>query len=120
MKSYTKWAVFLLISISYESIFSRCLDCSASKATNVRELDNNHVELRNALQKFIEARSDVIEEQKQMTPLSQVQGWLSRLQAVEIEETALKKLRIYVLGDFVQRIAASQAKKVAKNGTGFG
>ncbi|TXG56723.1 hypothetical protein EZV62_018036 [Acer yangbiense] len=77
------------ISVSCDAIISRCLDCTARKATCISELEDNVVALQTAMQKLIEARNDVMsrvivaEQQQQMKRLNQVQGWLSRVQHME-------------------------------------
>ncbi|KAJ0075499.1 hypothetical protein Patl1_34332 [Pistacia atlantica] len=78
------------ISISLDGIFSSCQDYIASKAKYMYKLEDNLVVLQTELQKLTEARDDVmtrviIAEQQQMKRLNQVQGWLSRVQAVEFE-----------------------------------
>ncbi|XP_031282283.1 probable disease resistance protein At5g63020 [Pistacia vera] len=78
------------ISISLDGIFSSCQDYTASRAKSMYKLEDNLAVLQTELQKLTEARDDVITrviiaEQQQMKRLNQVQGWLSRVQAVEFE-----------------------------------
>ncbi|KAJ0008160.1 hypothetical protein Pint_30022 [Pistacia integerrima] len=78
------------ISISLDGIFSSCQDYTASRAKYMYKLEDNLAVLQTELQKLTEARDDVITrviiaEQQQMKRLNQVQGWLSRVQAVEFE-----------------------------------
>ncbi|TXG69212.1 hypothetical protein EZV62_004147 [Acer yangbiense] len=84
------------ISISCDALFSSCLDCTAKKVTFTSELEDNLDVLQIELQKLIERRSDVmrrvtIAEQQQTIRTDQVQGWLTRVQAVEAEVDELLK-----------------------------
>ncbi|KAJ0076184.1 hypothetical protein Patl1_34309 [Pistacia atlantica] len=82
------------VSISGDATFSRCLDCTAAKTAYIRELKDSLGDLQTEYRKLIEARNDVTkrvmiaEEQHEMKRLDQVQGWLSRVEAVgtEVEE----------------------------------
>ncbi|KAK3219594.1 hypothetical protein Dsin_013564 [Dipteronia sinensis] len=76
------------IAVSCDAIISRCLDCTARKATYISELEDNVVALQTAMQNLIEARNDVmsrviVAEQQQQMRLNQVQGWLSRVQHMQ-------------------------------------
>ncbi|TXG69200.1 hypothetical protein EZV62_004135 [Acer yangbiense] len=76
------------ISVPCDAITSRCLDCTARKATYISQLEDNVVALQTAMQNLIEARNDVmrrvtVAEQQQMIRLNQVQLWLSRVQQME-------------------------------------
>ncbi|KAK2651497.1 hypothetical protein Ddye_011353 [Dipteronia dyeriana] len=86
------------ISISCDALCSRCLDCTAKKVSFTSELEDNIDVLQIELQKLIETRSDVmrrvtIAEQQQTIRTDQVQGWLTRVQAVEAEVDELLKLK---------------------------
>ncbi|KAI9159821.1 hypothetical protein LWI28_002252 [Acer negundo] len=86
------------INISCDALFSCCLDCTAKQVTFTSELEDNLDVLQIELQKLIETRSDVmrritIAEQQQMIRTDQVQGWLTRVQAVEAEVDELLKLK---------------------------
>ncbi|KAJ0076188.1 hypothetical protein Patl1_34307 [Pistacia atlantica] len=82
------------VSISGDAIFSRCLNCTVAKTAYIRDLEENLGDLQTEYRKLIEARNDVTrrvmiaEEQHEMKRLDQVQGWLSRVEAVgtEVEE----------------------------------
>lgn len=102
-------------SISCDALFSHCADFTARKAAHINDLKDNILTLQTELQKLLETRNDVlrrviIAEQRHMRRTNQVQGWLSRVQTVELEvaelyQTALRKLRNYVLEASVPRTA---------------
>ena len=78
------------VSFSTEDIPGRCCDCAASQANYICKLEENQVTLRTELQKLRELRNDVsrkvdVAERQQMKSLDQVQGWLSRVEALETE-----------------------------------
>ncbi|XP_034696782.1 probable disease resistance protein At5g63020 [Vitis riparia] len=82
------------VSISTEDIAGRCCDCTAARANYICKLQENRVTLRTELQKLRELRNDVkrkvdVAERQQMKRLDQVQGWLSRVEAMETEVTQL-------------------------------
>ncbi|KAK9229434.1 hypothetical protein WN944_022396 [Citrus x changshan-huyou] len=82
------------ITVSCDAIFSRCLDCTATRAAYVSELQANIDALRTERQRLIEARNDVLRkvaaaEQQRMRRLNKVQGWLSRVEAVEADADKL-------------------------------
>ncbi|KAJ0007078.1 hypothetical protein Pint_30374 [Pistacia integerrima] len=80
-----------LISATCQAIFPPCLDCISKKVAYIRELEDNVNSLQTELQKLVEAKADVkrrvdiAEQRPQMKRLSQVQGWLSRVEAEETE-----------------------------------
>ncbi|KAJ0013822.1 hypothetical protein Pint_21271 [Pistacia integerrima] len=80
-----------LISATCQAIFTPCLDCTSKKVAYIRELEDNVNSLQNELQELVEAKADVktrvdfAEQRRQMQRLSQVQGWLSRVEAEETE-----------------------------------
>ena len=78
------------VSFSTQDITGRCCDCAASRANYICKLEENQVTLRTELQKLRELRNDVsrkvdVAERQQMKRLDQVQGWLSRVEAMETE-----------------------------------
>ncbi|KAL6312526.1 hypothetical protein AAG906_021234 [Vitis piasezkii] len=77
------------VSISTNDI-AGCCDCTAARANYICKLAENRVTLRTELQKLRELKNDVnrkvdVAERQQMKRLDQVQGWLSRVEAIEIE-----------------------------------
>ena len=89
------------VSISAEELAGCCLDCTA-RANNVRMLGENRVTLQTELQRLREVKNDVnrkvqMAERQQMKRLGQVQGWLSRVGAMEAEVGQL-------IGDGAERI----------------
>ncbi|EOY26515.1 Cc-nbs-lrr resistance protein, putative [Theobroma cacao] len=75
------------IQLSCDTIFSRCWDCSAGQAIYTCRLEENLADLKTALNKLMELRNDVmrkvnIAEQGNMKRLDQVEGWLSRTEAM--------------------------------------
>ncbi|KDO41653.1 hypothetical protein CISIN_1g042327mg [Citrus sinensis] len=82
------------ITVSCDAIFSRCLDCTVTRAAYISELQANIDALRTERQRLIEARNDVLRkvaaaEQQRMRRLNKVQGWLSRVEAVEADADKL-------------------------------
>lgn len=86
------------ISIPCDGILSRCIDCSVMKVGYVSELEDNLIALQNELQKLTEVRNDVMrkvmvaEQHQMMKRKAQVQGWLSRVEAVEAEAGELQEV----------------------------
>ncbi|XP_017985283.1 PREDICTED: probable disease resistance protein At5g63020 [Theobroma cacao] len=77
----------LSIPLSCDTIFSRCWDCAAGQAIYTCKLEENLADLNTALDELKERRNDVmrkvnIAEQGNMKQLDQVQGWLSRTEAM--------------------------------------
>lgn len=77
------------VSISTNDI-AGCCDCTAARANYICKLAENRVTLRTELQKLRELKNDVnrkvdVAERQQMKRLDQVQGWLSRVEAMETE-----------------------------------
>ena len=77
------------VSISTNDI-AGCCDRTAARANYICKLAENRVTLRTELQKLRELKNDVnrkvdVAERQQMKRLDQVQGWLSRVEAMEIE-----------------------------------
>ncbi|XP_034680023.1 probable disease resistance protein At1g52660 [Vitis riparia] len=77
------------VSISTNDI-AGCCDCTAARANYICKLAENQVTLRTELQKLRELKNDVnrkvdVAERQQMKRLDQVQGWLSRVEAMETE-----------------------------------
>ncbi|RVW84136.1 putative disease resistance protein [Vitis vinifera] len=77
------------VSISTDDI-TGCCDCTAARANYICKLAENRVTLRTELQKLRELKNDVnrkvdVAERQQMKRLDQVQGWLSRVEAMETE-----------------------------------
>ncbi|KAL6312524.1 hypothetical protein AAG906_021222 [Vitis piasezkii] len=77
------------VSISTNDI-AGCCDCTAARANYICKLAENRVTLRTELQKLGELKNDVnrkvdVAERQQMKRLDQVQGWLSRVEAMETE-----------------------------------
>ena len=82
------------IQISCDALFSHCADFTARKAAHINDLKDNILTLQTELQKLLETRNDVlrrviIAEQRHMRRTNQVQGWLSRVQTVELEVAEL-------------------------------
>ncbi|GAY54542.1 hypothetical protein CUMW_157470 [Citrus unshiu] len=78
------------IQFSCDAIFSRCLNSTLNKAAYISQLEDNLPALQAQLQKLIESKNDVMArvanaENQQMRQLNTVQGWLSRVEAVETE-----------------------------------
>ncbi|KAH9715129.1 Disease resistance protein SUMM2 [Citrus sinensis] len=78
------------IQFSCDAIFSRCLNSTLNKAAYISKLEDNLPTLQGQLQKLIESKNDVMArvanaENQQMRQLNTVQGWLSRVEAVETE-----------------------------------
>ncbi|KAJ9692609.1 hypothetical protein PVL29_011600 [Vitis rotundifolia] len=78
------------VSISTKSIAGCCCDCTAARANYLCKLEENRVTLRIDLQKLRELKNDVnrkvdVAERQQMKRLDQVQGWISRVEAMETE-----------------------------------
>ncbi|KAL6312520.1 hypothetical protein AAG906_014699 [Vitis piasezkii] len=71
------------VSISTEDIAGRCCDCTAARANYICKLQENR-ELRNDVKRKVD-----VAERQQMKRLDQVQGWLSRVEAMETEVTQL-------------------------------
>ncbi|KAH9666557.1 Disease resistance protein SUMM2 [Citrus sinensis] len=71
------------------------------KVGYVSELEDNLIALQNELQKLTEVRNDVMrkvmvaEQHQMMKRKAQVQGWLSRVEAVEAEAGELQELQIW-------------------------
>ncbi|XP_031266823.1 disease resistance protein SUMM2-like [Pistacia vera] len=117
-----------VFSFSISEILSRCLDCMVAKIAYIRHLQHNLSDLQAEYQKLIEARNDVTrrvmiaEEQHEMKRLDQVQGWLSRVEAVgtEVEEIindSSQEIERLCLGDYCSRNCISSyrfGKKVAE------
>ncbi|WJZ95115.1 hypothetical protein VitviT2T_013906 [Vitis vinifera] len=77
------------VSISTNDI-AGCCDCTVARANYIFKLAENRVTLRTELQKLRELKNDVnrkvdVAERQQMKRLDQVQGWLSRVEAMETE-----------------------------------
>ena len=77
------------VSISTNDI-AGCCDRTAARANYICKLTENRVTLRTELQKLRELKNDVnrkvdVAERQQMKRLDQVQGWLSRVEAMETE-----------------------------------
>ncbi|KAJ9692934.1 hypothetical protein PVL29_011856 [Vitis rotundifolia] len=77
------------VSISTNDI-AGCCDCTAARANYICKLAENRVTLRTELQKLRELKNAVnrkvdVAERQQMKRLDQVQGWLSRVEAMEAE-----------------------------------
>ncbi|RVW69006.1 putative disease resistance protein [Vitis vinifera] len=77
------------VSISTNDIAGYC-DCTAARANYICKLAEHRVTLRTELQKLRELKNDVnrkvdVAERQQMKRLDQVQGWLSRVEAMETE-----------------------------------
>ncbi|XVF24825.1 hypothetical protein REPUB_Repub13aG0161200 [Reevesia pubescens] len=71
------------ISLSCDTIISRCWDCAAGQAIYTCQLEENFDDLKTALEELKERRNDVmrkvnIAEQQNLKPLDEVRGWLSR------------------------------------------
>ncbi|KAK2651490.1 hypothetical protein Ddye_011346 [Dipteronia dyeriana] len=82
------------ISVSCDKFFSDCQDCVVGRSAYIHELKDNLVALQTAAERLVEVKSDVlmrvmVAEQQKMKRLNQVQGWLSRVEAVEIEVAKL-------------------------------
>ncbi|RVW70812.1 putative disease resistance protein [Vitis vinifera] len=83
------------ISVSIDDIVASFWGCTCRPANYICKLEENQLALRIALRKLIELRNDVkrkvdLAERQQMKPLDQVQGWLSRVEALE---TAFSEMR---------------------------
>lgn len=79
----------LSVSVSCDACFSHCRD-SVREGRYIWDLEHNTAALQTALEKLAKVKNDVmtrivISEQHQMKRLHQVQGWLSRVEAVETE-----------------------------------
>ncbi|KAJ0007731.1 hypothetical protein Pint_30043 [Pistacia integerrima] len=119
---------FLSSSFSCDGIFSRCLDCTLTKAAYVSELKDNLAVLQTEHQKLIEARNDVMrrvtiaEEQHDMKRLDQVDGWLSRVDTMgtkvdKLTEDRSREIEKLCLGDYCSMNCKSSYKfgrKMAK------
>ncbi|TXG69290.1 hypothetical protein EZV62_004225 [Acer yangbiense] len=87
------------VSISFDEIFSRCVQCFLTKASYISQLQDNLLLLQSELQKLIDVRDDVMgrvntdERSLQMKRTGQVEGWLSRVQAAENQVAELQKLK---------------------------
>ncbi|KAJ0080246.1 hypothetical protein Patl1_24047 [Pistacia atlantica] len=117
-----------LISATCQAIFTPCLDCTSKKVAYIRELEDNVNSLQNELQALVEAKADVkrrvdfAEQRRQMQRLSQVQGWLSRVEAEETEVGELlrdssQEIEKLCLGGYCSKNFKSSykfGKKVAK------
>ncbi|XP_031265180.1 probable disease resistance protein At5g63020 [Pistacia vera] len=112
---------FCSFSISCDAIFSRCLNCTVAKTAYIRDLEKNLGVLQTDCRKLIEARNDVTrrvmiaEEQHEMKRLEQVQGWLSRVEAVgtEVEEIikdSSQEIERLCLGGYCSRNCKSSYK----------
>lgn len=114
-------------SISCDALFSHCADFTARKAAYINDLKDNILTLQTELQKLLETRNDVlrrviIAEQRHMRRTDQVQGWLSRVQTVELEVAELisdsaQEIEKLCLGGFCSKNCQSNykfGKKVAK------
>ncbi|KAK9232297.1 hypothetical protein WN943_022543 [Citrus x changshan-huyou] len=115
------------ITVSCDAIFSRCLDCTVTRAAYISELQANIDALRTERQRLIEARNDVLRkvaaaEQQRMRRLNKVQGWLSRVEAVEADADKLirdspQEIEKLCLGGYCSKNFKSSynfGKKVAK------
>ncbi|KAL5758136.1 hypothetical protein ACOSP7_020747 [Xanthoceras sorbifolium] len=117
----------LSISISCDKVFSDCQDCIVGRSAYIHEIQHNLVALRTAAEKLVEVKSDVkmrvmVAEQQNMKRLNQVQGWISRVEAVEIEVSEIfrdssQEIEKLCLGGYCSRNLKSSykfGKKVAQ------
>ncbi|KAJ4718292.1 NBS-LRR type disease resistance protein [Melia azedarach] len=115
------------VSVSCDAILSRCQDWTTRRSALLCDLEDSILALQSETQKLIEARNDlmtrvVIAEQQHMKRLNQVEGWLSRVQAVEIEVGKLirdspEQIEKLCLGGFCSKNCMSSykfGKKVAR------
>ena len=82
------------VQIPWSNIFPRCLDWILNEAKYISQLEDNLDDLQTKLEQLIEAKDDVmnrveIAERQQMSRLNQVQGWVSRVEAVKAEADQL-------------------------------
>ncbi|XP_022734638.1 probable disease resistance protein At5g63020 [Durio zibethinus] len=82
------------ISLSCDTIISRCWDCVAGQVIDACHLQENLADLNTALDELKERRNDVmrkvnIDLQQKLWPLDEVLGWLSRAETMINEVDAL-------------------------------
>ncbi|CAK9146167.1 unnamed protein product [Ilex paraguariensis] len=82
------------VSLSIDNLVSQCSDCTSAQVNYVCKLEDSIGNLRTALEELKEFKNDMkskidIAEGPQMKRLNQVQGWLLRVEAMEIEVNEL-------------------------------
>lgn len=88
------------ISISIKDVTAPCLDSACRRPANyIRKLEQNQLPLGIAVGKLVELRNDLkrkveVPERQQLKALDQVQGWLSRVEAVETAVTETEAANI--------------------------
>ncbi|KAH9667212.1 putative disease resistance protein [Citrus sinensis] len=111
----------------FSNIFPRCLDWILNEAKYISQLEDNLDDLQTKLEQLIEAKDDVmnrveIAERQQMSRLNQVQGWVSRVEAVKAEADQLirvgsQEIERLCLGGYCSKNCKSSydfGKKVTK------
>ncbi|KAK9229488.1 hypothetical protein WN944_022450 [Citrus x changshan-huyou] len=113
--------------LEFHVAFERGRLICSRKAAYVSRLEHNLIAIQTELQKLIEAKNDVMTrvanaEQQQLRRLNKVQGWLSRVEAVEAEVGELtrdssQEIEKLCLGGYCSKNCKSSykfGKKVSK------
>ena len=115
------------IQLTCDALSTGFINCTRRKAAYLSQLENNLVAVQTELQKLIETKNDVMmrvanAEQQQLRRLNRVQGWLSRVEAVEAEVGELtrdtsQEIEKLCLGGYCSKNCKSSykfGKKVSK------